>query len=68
MGEAFDKFMNLDIPDELYLSRNIQTMAARAKVADVPTEEAVAAMVAILAGNVMELEQRLLAVERRTAG
>ena len=24
MGEKFDQFMNLDIPEEMYLSRNIQ--------------------------------------------
>lgn len=57
--------MSLDIPGEMYLSRNIQTMTARAKYGEAPPEEALAALVTILAGAVMELEERLLAAEKQ---
>jgi hypothetical protein len=65
MAEAIDKFMTLDIPEELYLSRNIQTVWARAVTAGASPEETAMAVLAIVAGNVMELEERLLALERK---
>jgi hypothetical protein len=65
MGEKLDRFMNLDIPEELYLSRNIQRMMARAAVVDAPPEEAARAVLAIVAGNVMELEERVVALEKQ---
>ena len=65
VAEKLDKFVNLDIPEELYLSRNIQTMMARASVAGAPPEEAARAVLAIVAGNVMELEKRVVALEKQ---
>ncbi len=65
MGEKFEQFLNYEIPEELYLSRNIQTMMARATVAGAPPDEAATALLTILAGNVMELETRVVALERQ---
>jgi hypothetical protein len=65
MGEAMDKFLNTDIPEELYLSRNIQTIAARARQGGATNDELLKALVAIMAGNVMELEERLVALEKK---
>lgn len=65
MGEQLDEFLNLDIPEELYLSRNIQTMLARVQVTGASNEEAVGAVLSVVAANVMDLEQRLVALEDR---
>ncbi|ORB67693.1 hypothetical protein [Mycolicibacterium tusciae] len=65
MGEKLNKFLELDIPEELYLARNIQTMMARAAVADAPPEEAAMAVLSIAVGNLMELEQRVVTLEKQ---
>ncbi|MFV1355722.1 hypothetical protein ABFV47_01435 [Mycolicibacterium fortuitum] len=65
MGDKLNKWLELDIPEELYLSRNIQTMMARAAVADAPREETAMAILAIAVGNVMELEGRVVALEKQ---
>jgi hypothetical protein len=62
----FDKWKNLDIPEEMHLSRNIQTLAARAHSGGAPEDEYLKALVAIIAGSVMEIEQRLLALEKKS--
>jgi hypothetical protein len=64
MGEKFDQFMNLDIPEEMYLSRNIQATAAHAAVSGASAEDTARAVLAMVAGNVVEIEERLLALER----
>ena len=64
MGERFDQFMNVDIPEEMYLSRNIQATAAHAAVSGASAEDTARAVLAIVAGNVVEIEERLLALER----
>ena len=66
MGEKFDQFINLDIPEEMYLSRNIQATAAHAAVSGASAEDTARAVLAIVAGNVVEIEERLLALERHT--
>ena len=58
--------MNLDIPEEMYLSRNIQATAEHAAVSGASAEDTARAVLAIVAGNVVEIEERLLALERRT--
>ena len=58
--------MNLDIPEEMYLSRNIQATAAHAAVSGASAEDTARAVLAIVAGNVVEIEERLLALERHT--
>jgi hypothetical protein len=65
MGEKFDEFISLDIPEEMYLSRNIQSTAAHAAVAGASPEETAKAVLAIVAGNVVEIEERLIALERQ---
>jgi hypothetical protein len=64
MGNGFGKWLNLDIPEELYLSRNIQTMMARAAVAGASPDDTAKAILAIVAGNVRDMEQRLIALEK----
>jgi hypothetical protein len=63
MGEELDRFMNLDIPEDLHLSRNIQTIAARYTTGQLSEAEYVPTMLMVLAGNVMKLEDRLVALE-----
>jgi hypothetical protein len=63
MGEELDRFMNLDIPEELHLSRNIQTIAARYTTGQLSEAEYLPTMLVVLAGNVMKLEDRLVALE-----
>lgn len=63
--EDVDRFMNLDIPDELHLSRNLQTIAARYTTGQLSEAEYLPTMLVVLAGNVMELEDRLVALERK---
>jgi len=58
--------MNLDIPEEMYLSRNIQATAAHAAVSGASAEHTARAVLAIVAGNVVEIEEQLLALERHT--
>jgi hypothetical protein len=65
MGEKFDQFMNLEIPEEMYLSRNIQATAAHAAVSGASAEDTARAVLAIVAGNVVEIEERLIALERK---
>ena len=65
MGEKLDEFVSIDIPEELPLSRNIQTMVARCAVAGASPEETAMAVLAIVAGNVMELEERLVELEKK---
>jgi hypothetical protein len=65
MGEAFDRFMKFDIPEEMHLSRNIQRMMAKAAAAGASPEESARAAFAIVKGNVMELEQRVLGLEKQ---
>ena len=57
--------MDLEIPEELRLSQNIQTMTARATAAGASPEEIARAVLAIVAGNIMELEQRVVALEKQ---
>jgi hypothetical protein len=65
MAEQLDRFLKLDIPEELHLSRNIQTMVARATVANVSPDETAQAVLSIVVGNVMEMEARLVALEKQ---
>ncbi len=65
MGEKFDQFMSLDIPEEMHLSRNIQATAAHAASAGASAEDTARAVLAIVAGNVVEIEERLIALERQ---
>lgn len=65
MTDGIEQFMNLDIPEELHLSRNIQTMWARGVTSGASADDTAKAILAVLAGNVMELEQRLLALEKK---
>ena len=64
MGEKFDRLVNLDIPEEMHLSRNIQATAAHAAVSGASADDTARAILAIVTGNVEEIEQRLLALER----
>lgn len=64
MSEKLNKFLEMDIPEELRLSRNLQTMSARAHVSGASPEEASAAILGIACGNIMELEMRLVALEK----
>jgi hypothetical protein len=65
MGDHLDRLLQTDIPEELYLSRNVQTMIARATVAGVPTDETIMAILTITVGNMMELEERVVAIEKK---
>ncbi|MDT5351219.1 MAG: hypothetical protein QOH91_4506 [Mycobacterium sp.] len=65
MAEQLDRFLNLDIPEALYLSRNIQTMVARATVANASPDDTAKAVLAIVAGNLMEIEERLIRLEKQ---
>lgn len=64
MGDKLNKLLELDIPEELHLSRNIQTMVARATATGASREDAANALLSIALGNIMELEQRLVALEK----
>ncbi|WIM87718.1 hypothetical protein PT015_23285 [Candidatus Mycobacterium wuenschmannii] len=65
MAEQLERFLNLDIPEELNLSRNIQTMVARATAANVSPDETAKVVVAVVVGNLMEIENRLVALEKQ---
>ena len=57
--------MNLDIPEEQHLSRNLQTMWAKGAAAGASPDDIAKAVLAIVSGNVMELEQRVVALEKQ---
>jgi hypothetical protein len=65
---SFDNFQpHRQIPsvshlEELYLSRNVQTMMARAAVAGASPDDTAKAVLEIVATNAMGMEQRLAAV------
>jgi hypothetical protein len=65
MGEPFDKFIRLDIPEVMHLTRNIQTTAARAALSGASLDDTARAVLAAIAGNIVEIEERLLALERQ---
>lgn len=65
MSDGLERFLSLDIPENLHLSRNIQTMVARATVAGASPDETAKVVLGIVIGNVMEIEQRLVSVEER---
>jgi hypothetical protein len=65
MAHPLDRFLAADIPEELYLSRNLQTMAARAVAAGATPEETGMALLSIAIGNICDLEERVVAIERQ---
>jgi hypothetical protein len=65
MDDHLGQFLNLDIPEEMHISLNIQTMAARAVVAGASPDDTAKAILGIVAGNVMEIEERLIALEKQ---
>jgi hypothetical protein len=65
MDDHLGQFLNLDIPEEMHISRNIQAMAARAVVAGASPDDTAKAILGIVAGNVMEIEDRLIALEKQ---
>jgi hypothetical protein len=64
MGSGFERLMNADIPDEMYLARNVRQIARHWDT--MSKDEYRKTVVAVIAGNVMELEGRLLVVEKKT--
>jgi hypothetical protein len=63
VSSGFGKFMDLDIPEERIWTRNIRDAARHYDV--LPPDEYKGLMLSILGGAVMDLEERLIAVERR---
>jgi hypothetical protein len=59
------RVMGDDIPDKTPLSRAIQAIAASCATGRTPETEYLPTLLSIIAGNVMALEERVIALERK---